>query len=252
MGAAISEMKSQIERADNLKGKEDEIKEALENMRVMAADQLATFNERIRNREHDTHLIPISKILSSFEYIQCSTSNHDTIGEGIKDAVKDFSSGPVADGIANLAGSVFKRLLGESSGSRQLQTRYTISIDPLGGISRLDALFFVYNFSASGLMSTVGSVCAACIVKSSADVTSVDDNTLRVLVNQCFETSSIDLRKAIYGELRDALFNSKDPLYIASLQKAREAQQAALAQFAAPRAALTYQPNKSKEVESAV
>jgi hypothetical protein len=48
MGAAISEMKSQIERADDAKGKEQEIKEALENMRLMAADQLEAFNLKIR------------------------------------------------------------------------------------------------------------------------------------------------------------------------------------------------------------
>ncbi|CAE6463196.1 unnamed protein product [Rhizoctonia solani] len=236
MGAAISEVKNQIERIDGAKEKEQEIKEALENMRLMASDQLEAFNQRIRNRDADTHLIPISKILSSFEYIQCTTSSANTIGPGIKDAVKDFSTGPVADGIANLASSVIGKLLGESSGSRQLQTRYIISIDPLGGISRLDALFFVYNFSSEGLMKTAKSVVAACVVKSSADVREVDDNTLRVLVNQCFETSPLDLRKAIYGELNDALFNSKDPAYKASLQAARESQRTALATFAAPRA----------------
>lgn len=52
---------------------------------------------------------------------------------------------------------------------------------------------------------------ACCVVKSSADVKEVDDNTLRVLVNQCFETSDINLRKAIYSELRDALFYSRNP-----------------------------------------
>ena len=76
-----------------------------------------------RNKDHDTHLIPISKILNHFEYIQCTTSQANTIGPAIKDAVSDFSHGPVADGIANLAASVITKLLGESSGSRQLETR---------------------------------------------------------------------------------------------------------------------------------
>ncbi len=85
-------------------------------------------------------------------------------------------------------------------------------------------------------MKTAKSVVACCIVKSSADVTAVDDNTLRVLVNQCFETSELDLRKAIYGEMRDALFNSKDPAYLESLKEARVSQAAALKAFASPRA----------------
>ncbi|KAG8740580.1 hypothetical protein FRC11_000186 [Ceratobasidium sp. 423] len=151
MGAAISEVKNQIERIDDAKEKEQKIKEALENTRLMASDQLEALNQRIR---------------------------------------------------------VIGKRLGESSGSCQLQTRYIISIDPLGGISRLDALFFVYNFSSEGLMKTTKSVVAACVVKFSADVREVDDNTLRVLVNQYFETSPLDLRKAIYGELSGALFNS--------------------------------------------
>ncbi|QRW11899.1 hypothetical protein RhiLY_10898 [Ceratobasidium sp. AG-Ba] len=209
MGAMISEVKSQIDKMDNLKQKQDEIKEALENMQLMATDQLDLFNERIRNPGYDTHLIPISKILDNFQYIMCTTSNHDKIGTSIKEAIKDFSTGTIANGIANLAENIFKRLLGESSGDRFLQTHYTISVDELGGIARLDTLFFVYNFRAAGLRDTAGSVCAACVVKSSADVTSIDDNTLRVIVNQCFETSDKNLRKQILAEVQAAVAESR-------------------------------------------
>ena len=119
-----------------------------------------------------------------------------------------------------------------------------ISIDPLGGISRLDTLFFVYNFTSEGLMKTAKSMVACCVVKSSADITAFDDNTLRVLVNQCFETSEIQLRKAIYGELRDALFYSKDPDYIKSLADARKSQAEALKDWSVPRQLLINgQPN---------
>ena len=75
------------------------------------------------NRDADTHLIPISKILSHFEYVECTSGKADNIGPGIKEAVSDFSHGPVADGIANLASSVIGKLVGETKGSRQLQTR---------------------------------------------------------------------------------------------------------------------------------
>ena len=85
-------------------------------------------------------------------------------------------------------------------------------------------------------MKTAKSVTACCVVKSSADVREIDNNTLRVLVNQCFETSPLDLRKAIYGELNDALFNSKDPKYIESLRQLRIAQAANMKDFIEPRA----------------
>ena len=48
MGAAVSAVRDQIEKADDAKGKEHEIKEALENMRMTAQDLLSNFNERIR------------------------------------------------------------------------------------------------------------------------------------------------------------------------------------------------------------
>ena len=84
-------------------------------------------------------------------------------------------------------------------------------------------------------MKTTKSVVACCVVKSSADVREIDNNTLRVLINQCFETSSLDLRKAIYSKLNDALFNSKDPKYIESLRQLPLAQADNLKEFSAPR-----------------
>ena len=55
-------------------------------------------------------------------------------------------------------------------------------------------------------------------------------------MNQCFETSSLDLRKAIYSELNDALFNSKDPKYIERLRQLRIAKAENLKEFSTPRA----------------
>lgn len=48
MGAAVSAVRKMIEDADDDKGKEAEMKEALENMRQTAQDLLDNFNERIR------------------------------------------------------------------------------------------------------------------------------------------------------------------------------------------------------------
>jgi prefoldin subunit 5 len=48
MGAAVSMVRDQIEKIDDAKGKEQEVKEALENMRQTAQDLLDNFNERIR------------------------------------------------------------------------------------------------------------------------------------------------------------------------------------------------------------
>ncbi|MCJ1268274.1 hypothetical protein MMC22_008161 [Lobaria immixta] len=236
MGAAVSVAKDAIKDMDGAKQKEGEIKEALDNMQQMAQDQLDFFYERIGNANYDAKLIPINKVLSHYQYVRCSSENHDAIGPGIQDAVKDFSSGPMAQGLANLGANVIKTLLGASKGIRQMETKYAISIDPLGGISRLDTVFFVYNFESEGLIKTANSVVASCVVKSSADTKAIDDNTLRVLVNECFETSSMDLRKAIYGEIREVLFNSDDSEYQRSLREARAKNTEVLLEWAKPKA----------------
>jgi hypothetical protein len=82
-------------------------------------------------------------------------------------------------------------------------------------------------------MKTAKSVAACCIVKSSANIKEIDDNTLRVLVHQFFETSELDLRKAIYLELQEAIFNSKDPDYLRKLKEARDASQVQLKEWSA-------------------
>ncbi|KAJ1300807.1 hypothetical protein OPQ81_002447 [Rhizoctonia solani] len=201
MGAALSSVHDAINKADDLKGKQDEVNEALTNMIQMANDHLTLFNERIRNDQHDTHLIPIDQIVTHYEYVQCVTSQEDTIGPAIQQAVKDFSSGSVADGIAKTAGNMITKLLGQESGSRQIQTQYLISVDPLGGISRLDTTYFVYTFKAEGFKKVVGSVVASCVVKSSAKTEAMSENTLKVLVNQCFDSVDVEKRKEIYHEL---------------------------------------------------
>ncbi|KAF1974485.1 hypothetical protein BU23DRAFT_553181 [Bimuria novae-zelandiae CBS 107.79] len=157
------------------------------------------------------------------------------MGPAIKGAVSDFSHGLVVYGLANLASSVIGKLMGATSGSRTFRTTYAISVDPLGGISRLDIAFFVYNFSSEGLRKTAQSVVACCIVKSSANITKIDDNTLRVLVNQCFETSELQLRRAIYAELHESIFNSNNPAYKSALQAARVASKDQPEQWATPR-----------------
>ncbi|KAK4231237.1 hypothetical protein QBC38DRAFT_451618 [Podospora fimiseda] len=63
----------------------------------------------------------------------------------------------------------------------------------------------------------------------------VDENTLRVLANQYFETSDLSLRKAIYGELRDTLIYSKNPAYIASLRAAQKDSQDKMKDWAIPK-----------------
>lgn len=51
------------------------------------------------------------------------TTNEEDISVIIKDSIKDFSSGDTATAVGNLAASVIHRLLGSSSGKREVETR---------------------------------------------------------------------------------------------------------------------------------
>ena len=48
---------------------------------------------------------------------------------------------------------------------------------------------------------------AACVVQSAVDTNDIDDVTLRLLVNICFEASELTTREAIYGELYNAMYS---------------------------------------------
>lgn len=62
----------------------------------------------------------------------------------------------------------------------------------------------MFNFKSENL-ARVGSFVAVCIVKSSADTSGIDDNTLRVLINESFGSSGMDVRKAIFAEIKEVL-----------------------------------------------
>ena len=63
-----------------------------------------------------------------------------------------------------------------------------ISIDWLGGISRLDYYILTYTFACSGLAEKQASLVACCVVESSADIGSgLDANTMRVLISRTFK-----------------------------------------------------------------
>ena len=48
MDAAFSPVQMEVENAEDARGKETEAKDALENMRLMAADSLEKFNSDVR------------------------------------------------------------------------------------------------------------------------------------------------------------------------------------------------------------
>jgi hypothetical protein len=79
-----------------------------------------------------------------------------------------------------------------------------IATGDLGGVYRIDLHFFAYRYISSQLKDTAKEVLAVSIVISSADITKLRDNTLRIIVQQTYEKSSKEEQLAIYEQLRKA------------------------------------------------
>ena len=68
----------------------------------------------------DEHLIPIKKVLNKYTYIGVTAEDsHDRWMQEVRDGVKEFSVGPVADGLSSVAIRTIVKMLGSSAGRRQ-------------------------------------------------------------------------------------------------------------------------------------
>ena len=96
-----------------------------------------------------------------------------------------------------------------------------ISIDWLGGISRLDYYIFTYSFSSTELARKKASVIACCVVESSANIKDIDPNTLRVIISRAFRGGDIphSTLTAIYAQLAMAINQPANNLSLTEKEK---------------------------------
>ena len=72
----------------------------------------------------DKHLIPISKVLNKYTYVGVAAEEDDAVWmQEVKEAVKEFAVGPIADGLSSVATNTIIKMLGSSSGRRQTTER---------------------------------------------------------------------------------------------------------------------------------
>ena len=67
----------------------------------------------------DRHLIPINKVLNKYTYIGVTAEESDGWIQKVGEAVKEFSTGPVADGLSSVATNTITKMLGSSAGKRE-------------------------------------------------------------------------------------------------------------------------------------
>ena len=75
--------------------------------------------------DYDEHLIPIKKVLNKYSYVGVTAEEDDMVWmQEVREACKEFSAGPVADGISSVAtNTIIKMLRSGSSGRRQTTQR---------------------------------------------------------------------------------------------------------------------------------
>ena len=73
--------------------------------------------------EYDKHLIPINKVLNKYTYIGVAVEESDIWIQEVNEAVKEFSYGPIADGLSSVATNTIIKMFGSSSGRRQTTQR---------------------------------------------------------------------------------------------------------------------------------
>jgi len=207
MGNTLAPMQSRFASAA-VGSSERDAKETLDRLEEMAHDRIDLFYDKIGHDDRDKKLIPIDKVLNKFTYIGVSVEEDGGIWvQEVDKAVNQFAFGPIAQGLSLLATNNITRMLTSNAGQRQIVEGYTISIDWLGGISRLDYYFFVYTFCSSELVRKRTSLIAACVVESSAVVKGMDDNTLRVIIARAFRGGDVPrgVLSAIYTQLTIAM-----------------------------------------------
>ena len=97
-----------------------------------------------------------------------------------------------------------------------------ISIDLLGGISRLDYYILTYTFSSSELSRKQASLVACCVVESSADIgNGLDANTMRVLISRTFKGMGVprSLLTAMHTQVVNAMNATTENLTLTGEQE---------------------------------
>ncbi|PVH72132.1 hypothetical protein DL98DRAFT_611827 [Cadophora sp. DSE1049] len=178
-----------------------------------AQEKLENFISEVESSGDDRKLLPISHIISCRTSIDIFQSNTSEIGKFAGTLISKLIDGNFKEAFSGLAETILDKLLGASAGSAQTERIYEVMFDELGGLNRLDAYFFCYRFSASGLSEFGKAIIGTCVIRSAALM--VDDNAYRVVL-----TSSATLEAAQRAQISASMVNvAKNQKYMLNERK---------------------------------
>jgi len=112
-----------------------------------------------------------------------------------------ISSGLISSqvkGLQSIAEASLKVLFDNYAANQSETNVYAITIGTLGGISRMDADFYSYQYTSADIQKITKNVVVISLVVSSVNVLSLTVNDLRTIVQTCYKDSTSEVRTAIY------------------------------------------------------
>lgn len=118
-------------------------REVLDRLEDMAQDRIELFYDKIgyacppypyaphrsdfrhphSHDENDRQLIPIMKVLNKYTYIGIKHETNDGWLNDLTEGIKQFSTGPISDGLSSVAANTITRMLSSTAGRCQIEQR---------------------------------------------------------------------------------------------------------------------------------
>jgi hypothetical protein len=92
-------------------------------------------------------------------------------------------------------------LFGNYSANKSALTTYAITTGSLGGVARIDADFFSYEYRSKRLSGITRNVVVVSVVISSANISDLKKNDINVIVESVYKAASTEERRSICNEI---------------------------------------------------
>ncbi|KAI0757639.1 hypothetical protein C8Q80DRAFT_1265526 [Daedaleopsis nitida] len=200
MGQAFSDIKDPLLNDPAKKEDVQILNESMDRLVEVAELRLDVFKAELATK--DQLHIPIDRILYSDYRIHCQvTSDAGSMKKAIEGSIGAFVSGKIVEGLLAITGITLDALLGNISGTSARRQVYAIGVGPLGGVYRIDAQFYMYQFKSRGLKDHLKYVLATAIVISSADVRGMKRNEVKNLVQNAYAQATPEVQREIYKDI---------------------------------------------------
>ncbi len=205
MGKAISTIIKSVSEVDP----EDQklAKDSLNSLMDLAKVQLENFNKKIiMSGTTADKLIPINKVIKAESVIRANAAKDaNSLKNDMSSIVDNFVGGSTKEGVKDLFSVGITALFDSMSGSSNQVEKYVIAIGPLGGLYRIDYYLYTYQFTAKKLVENVENVVVVSLVISSIETKDLDTNTLRVIIQNTYTESNLELMEKIYKDCVEQL-----------------------------------------------